>query len=520
VGRILGIDLGTTNTCVAVADGDGPRVLAAATGERTIPSVVAFTDKGILVGRPALRQRVVNPTKTIFGAKRLIGRKVNDLGVAWFARTAPFELGAAPNGDAWLRVDDELRAPQEISAYVLGAARALAETTLGEPVTRAVVTVPAYFNEAQRQATKDAGAIAGLDVIRIVNEPTAAALAYGAHRVREGRRIIAVFDVGGGTFDVSIMAVENGIFEVLATAGDMMLGGDDWDAAIVDLLTLGIPAAIHGAIAQDPVAVSRLNEAAEAAKRELSAAASTVVELQFLTQDDGGKPFHLRRELTRREVESATVELMQRLVEPCQRALGDAQLDKSAIEEVLLVGGMTRWPAIAARVEDIFGHPPSKGAHPDEIVALGAATQAGILAGSSDEAALLDVTPQAIGVRIGNGSFSPIIPRGALLPVRASRIFATTRDDQDHFKIDLYQGDSPDAQKNKRLGTVTLEDLPKGAAGSVRAEITITADVESIISVTARELATGRQAQVTVTPSGGLSERDLARLTERHHGDG
>ncbi|MBT8491585.1 MAG: Hsp70 family protein, partial [Deltaproteobacteria bacterium] len=457
MGRIIGIDLGTTNTVVAVAGDDGPRIIQTPTGERTIPSAVAFTDKGVLVGQAACRQMVTNPTRTVYGSKRLVGRKVNDAGVAWFARTAPFDLGPAPNGDAWLRIDGELRAPQEISAHVLATARKFAEANLGEPVTRAVVTVPAYFNESQRQATKDAATIAGLDVLRILNEPTAAALAYGAHRVESNeRRLIAVFDLGGGTFDVSIMAVENGIFEVMATAGDMMLGGDDWDIAIVDSLVLGLPASISKAIEGDPVALTRLKEAAERAKRELSAAPTTVVELQYLAKDEQGEPYHLRRELHRSDIEAATEELMQRLVDPCERALKDAGLHRDDVDEVLLVGGMTRWPAVEKRVAQIFGTTPSKGAHPDEIVASGAALQAGILAGRDDDAALLDVTPQAIGVKIGPSKFSPIIPRGSLLPVRRTRVFATSRDNQGHFKIDLYQGDSSETPGNKRLGVIKL----------------------------------------------------------------
>ncbi len=516
MGRIIGIDLGTTNTCVAVAEKDGARVLTAPTGERTIPSMVAYTDKGVLVGQPARRQMVTNPKATVYGSKRLIGRKVNDPGVAMFARSAPFELGPARNGDAWVRIGDELRSPQEISAYVLGRAREFAEAALHEPVTQAVVTVPAYFNEAQRKATKDAGAIAGLDVLRILNEPTAAALAFGAHRVRSGRRLISVFDLGGGTFDVSIMAVQDGIFEVLSTAGDMMLGGDDWDAAIADALLLGFGAGITQRIHTDPVALSRLKEAAEAAKRELSAALTTRVELQFLSETDAGEPFHLVREITRPEIESTTQDLMERLAGPCEQALRDARLAREEVEEVLLVGGMSRWPAVEKRVEEIFGVRASKGAHPDEIVATGAAFQGAILTGLRDDAALLDVTPQAIGVRIGPNRFAPIIPRGAMLPVRASKTFATSRDDQDVFDIDLYQGDHTDSGRNRRLRTIRLEALPKGKAGTVRVEIELTVDVESIISVAARELTTGLETKVTVAAAGGLSEEDFASIGARH----
>jgi len=516
MGYVLGIDLGTTNTCVAVSDERGARIIATPTGHRTISSSVAFTDGGIIVGRPALRQMVTNPTRTLFGTKRLIGRKVNDPAISMFSRAVSFELGPAPNGDAWVRIDDELRAPQEIAAHILSRARAFAEVALAEPVTRAVITVPAYFNESQRKATKDAGTIAGLDVIRILNEPTAAALAFGAHRVQGGRRLIAVFDIGGGTFDISIMAVHDGVFEVLATAGDMMLGGDDWDALIADALLLGFDRGLVESISADPVARSRLKEAAQKAKHELSAATRTQVELPYLGKTSDGAAFHLTRELTREEIESATRDLMDRLVAPCEQALSDAGIPSSEIEQVLLVGGMSRWPAIEASVEEIFGRKASRGANPDEIVAVGAALQGAILSGYGDDAALLDVTPQAIGVRVGGGRYAPIIPRGAMLPVRARKEFTTTTDNQSIFTIDLYQGDHSEAANNRRLGSVQLESLPEGDAGSITVEIELTVDVESLIAVTARELSSGLETSATIKASSGLTEGDLLQLGRRH----
>jgi molecular chaperone DnaK len=514
--RIIGIDLGTTNSCVAAVDDRGvPRVLPAPDGSHTIPSAVAYGDAGVVVGVAALRQQVSNPGRTITGAKRLVGRKVNAEDVANYARTAPVRLVAAPNGDAWLRIDGDRRSPQEVASHVLRRLREIAEAALGEPVTRAVITVPAYFNDAQRQATRDAGTIAGLDVVRLLNEPTAAALAFGAHRVRDGRRIIAVFDLGGGTFDVSIMAVERDVFEVLATNGDTALGGDDWDRRLIEHLIDEIFDRHRVDLTGQPVALSRLREAAEQAKRALSSDRHATITLPFLCLGHEGEPINYERRLERDEVDRLTADLRERLVIPCQRALADAGVTAGEIEDVLLVGGMTRWPAVQAVVAEVFGKRPSKGANPDEVVALGAAAYGGILAGQENDAALLDVTSQTIGVRVGDAGFAPIIPRNAMLPVRERRLFATSHEDQKFVRIEIWQGESGDLRQNRKLGQVVLEDLPPGPAGSVRLELTITIDVESILHVAARELSTGREVRVAIQPSGGLSAAEVLAIVER-----
>jgi molecular chaperone DnaK len=393
--------------------------------------------------------------------------------------------------------------------------RKVAEDALGEPVTRAVVTVPAYFDDAQRQATRDAGQIAGLDVIRILNEPTAAALAYGAHRVSGGRRVIAVFDLGGGTFDISIMSVDSGIFEVLATGGDSALGGEDWDRRVLERLVDEVFDAHRIDLTAIPVAMSRLREACEAAKKALSVDREAQITLPFLANDPHGAPVNYERTLTRELVETLTRDLLERLEPPCRRALADAQLDAADVEEVLLVGGMTRWPAVADVVERLFRRKPSRGANPDEVVALGAAQYAGILAGTSDDAALLDVTPHDLGIKVGDSQVAVVLPRNSMLPVRARRLFKTTDDNQRFVTIELYQGDSPDVAKNRKLGQIVLDDLPPGPAGTIRVELVITVNVESILGVTAREIKTGRATSVTIRPSGGLSQREIIEIINR-----
>jgi len=517
VSRIIGIDLGTTNSCVAVLDEKGvPRTLVAADGERTIPSWVSWAQTGqITVGTRARRQAVTNPAATIYGAKRLIGRKVNADDVSWFARLAPFRIVAAPNGDAWVRVNGQPISPQEVASHVLRAVRKVAEQALGEPVTRAVVTVPAYFDEAQRQATRDAGQIAGIDVIRILNEPTAAALAYGAHRVRQGRRLIAVFDLGGGTFDISIMSVDHGIFEVLSTGGDSALGGEDWDRRVQERIVDEVFDQYRVDLTGIPMAMSRMREACEQAKKALSVDRETTIQLPFLANDQHGAPINYERMITRELFEELTKDLLERLEPPVTRALLDAGVAPGDLEEVLLVGGMTRWPAVQDFIERKLGKKPSKGANPDEVVALGAAAYAGILAGESDEAQLLDVTPHDIGIRVGDSGFATVLPRNSMLPVRAKRLFATTSDNQKFVSIELYQGESQDLTKNRKLGQVTLDDLPPGPAGSVRVELVITVDVEAMLSVTAREIRTGREASVTIRPSGGLSQREIVEIINR-----
>ncbi|MDQ3341890.1 MAG: Hsp70 family protein [Myxococcota bacterium] len=515
--RIIGIDLGTTNSCVAILDDKGvPRTVVAADGERTIPSWVSWAQNGqITVGTRARRQAVTNAASTVYGTKRLIGRKVNAEDVSWFARLAPFRIVAAPNGDAWVRVHGQPVSPQEVAAHVLRAVRKVAEEAIGEPVTRAVVTVPAYFDEAQRQATRDAGQIAGIDVIRILNEPTAAALAYGAHRVREGRRMIAVFDLGGGTFDISVMSVDNGIFEVLSTGGDSALGGEDWDRRVQERIVDEVFDQYRVDLTSIPIAMSRMREAVETAKKALSVDRDTTIQLPFLANDQHGAPINYERVLTRELFDDLTKDLLERLEPPVTRALLDAGLAPGDLEEVLLVGGMTRWPAVQDFVERKFGRKPSKGANPDEVVALGAAAYAGILAGESDEAQLLDVTPHDIGIRVGDSGFATVLPRNSMLPVRARRMFATTSDNQKFVSIELYQGESQDLSKNRKLGKVTLDDLPPGPAGSVRVELVITVDVEALLSVTAREIRTGREASVTIRPSGGLSQREIVEIINR-----
>ena len=514
--RIIGIDLGTTTSCVAVLDKNTPRTLVAADGERTTPSWVAWTANGqITVGTRARRQAVTNPSATVYGAKRLIGRKVNTEDVAWFAKLAPFRIVAAPNGDAWVRVHGQPISPQEIAAHVLRRMRQVAEEALGEPVTRAVVTVPAYFDDAQRQATRDAGQIAGLDVIRILNEPTAAALAYGVHRHAEHRRIIAVFDLGGGTFDISIMSVDNGIFEVFATGGDTALGGEDWDRRLQERIVDEVFDQYRIDLTGIPMAMSRVREACEAAKKTLSDESETTISLPFLANDQHGAPINYERKISRELVEQLTKDLLDRLDAPCTRALADAGLGAAEVEEILLVGGMTRWPAVQATVERIFGKKPSKGANPDEVVALGAAAYAGILAGDADDAQLLDVTPHDLGIKVGDSGFSVVIPRNSMLPVRVRKLFATTATDQKFVSIDVYQGESDNLGKNRKLGQVVLDDLPPGPPGSVRVELVMTVDVESILGVTARELKTGREASVTIRPSGGLSQREIVEIIQR-----
>jgi len=499
-----------------VLDERGPRVLASPEGDRTTPSVVAWTPTGeVVVGVPARRQAVTNAAQTVFGTKRLIGRKVNADDVTALARTAPYRVVAAANGDAWVRIAGSPRSPQEIASHVLRRMRAIAEAALDEPVTRAVVTVPAYFDEHQRQATRDAGTIAGLDIVRILNEPTAAALAYGAHRISDRRRTIAVFDLGGGTFDISIMTVDNGIFEVLATGGDSALGGEDWDRRMVERVADYLFDKSRVDLMQNPVALGRLREACETAKKQLSSEREAWLRLPFVAQDQSGEPVNLERKLTRDEVEGWTKDLLEQLAPPCNRVFTDAGLTPADIEEVILVGGMTRWPAVQQVVEHIFGKKPSKNVNPDEVVAMGAASYAGILAGDTDDATLLDVTPHDLGIKVGESGFSVLIPRNSMLPVRVRKLFATTSPDQKFVSIELYQGEHADVRKNRRLGQVVLDGLPPGPSGSVRVELVLTIDVESIMSVTARELSTGKEAGVTLRPTGGLSQKEIVEIISR-----
>jgi molecular chaperone DnaK len=513
MGRIIGIDLGTTNSCVAVMDGGVARVLATPEGERTVPSVVAFTDTGVLVGVPARRQLVQNAARTVSGAKRLIGRKVNAPDVNVYADRVPFRIVAAPNGDAWIRLPDGRDlSPPEVGSYVLEKLRQIAEARLGEPVTQAVVTVPAYFNDAQRQATRDAGKLAGLDVRRILNEPTAAALAYGVHK-KKGRQRLAVFDLGGGTFDVTVMSVEDGVFEVLATAGDMALGGDDFDLHIMQMIVNEVKTQ-HGVDVQDdPVALGRIKEEAERVKKSLSEEARATLRLPFLTMK-AGAAVNVERELTRAELEKLCAPLIDRLTAPCRQAMLDAGLGVAELDEVLLVGGMSRMPAVQAAVERIFARKPSKGANPDEIVALGAAAEASILAGELDDVVLVDVLPQSLGIRIGE-SFSVVMPRNTAVPARAKKLFATSRDDQQFIHVEIYQGESDNVRDNRHLGRLSLEGLPPGKAGGVKIELNFLVDVDGILHVSAKELSTGMETSAKIAPSGGLKQDELEVLVER-----
>ena len=512
--RIIGIDLGTTNSCVAALERGGPNVLASREGERTIPSVVAFLSSGrVVVGVPAKRQAVTNAPSTIYGSKRLIGRKVNAIDVERFARSSPFAIVAAANGDAWVRLPSGRDvSPQEISAYVLERMRDIAEQSLGEPVTQAVITVPAYFNDAQRQATKDAGRIAGLDVRRILNEPTAAALAYGVHR-RKSRQRLAVFDFGGGTFDISILMVDRGVFEVMAVNGNASLGGDDFDRRVVERLVGELEE--HGAVevGSDPVALGRLKEEAERAKKILSDEPTATLHLPFVAKTASAGPVHLERTLSRAEFDALTEELVARLEGPCAQALADAHLEPGDLDDVLLVGGMTRVPSVIKAVEKIFGRRPSKGANPDEVVALGAAAHGGILTGEVREVVLLDVIPQSLGVRVGD-AIAVVIPKNTTVPVRVAKLFATSQRDQDFVTIEVYQGESKDAKENRHLGKFTLEGLPLGPAGTVRVEVGFTVDADGILSVKAREQSTGRAATLTITPSSGLTDEELTKILQ------
>jgi molecular chaperone DnaK len=516
VPKIIGIDLGTTNSCVAVLEGGEPVVIHNAEGGRTTPSMVAWSSQGeAVVGVSAKRQAVTNPRNTLFGAKRLIGRKFRSPEVQALLRTVPFEIFETQGGDAWVRVQGRDLSPPEISAIVLEKMRRTAEEYLGEEVTEAIVTVPAYFDDAQRQATKDAGTIAGLKVRSILNEPTAAALAFGVHQQKNQR--IAVVDLGGGTFDVSILAIEDGVFEVLATSGDTFLGGDDFDRKLIDALVASF-ATEHGVdLSTDPVALQRLKEAAERAKIELSSSMTTDVNLPFLAVGSAG-PLHLVKEIKRSELELLCRDLIGRLRPPCERALTDARLSPKDIDQVVLVGGMTRMPAVQAKTEEIFGKKPSKGVNPDESVAVGAATQSAIVGGELQEVILLDVTPHSMGIKVAGDKMSIIIPRNTTIPTRERKVFSTTEDNQDFVAIEVFQGEDALATKNRGLGRFILGDLPKQAAGVVRVEVSFTMDADGILHVSATELGSGRAASVTIQAQGGLTAGEVDRLASERAG--
>jgi molecular chaperone DnaK len=513
MGRVIGIDLGTTNSCVAVLEGGEPTVIHNQEGGRTTPSMVSWNADGdVVVGAASKRQMVTNPERTVFGAKRLLGRKASDREVLSVISRLAYKVVAAKNGDAWIDVAGTMRSPQEISAHVLAKMKRVAEDYLGETVTEAVVTVPAYFDDVQRQATKDAGAIAGLTVRAILNEPTAAALAYGM--LHEHRQRLAVFDLGGGTFDISILAIENGVFEVLATNGDTSLGGDDFDRVLIDLLANEF-AEEHGIdLRADSVALQRLKEASERAKIELSSAMTTDVNLPFIAAGKGG-PLHLIRELQRGQVERACKALLDRLLAPSQKALADAHCTPADIDQVLLVGGMTRMPAVQERAVQIFGKPASKNVNPDEIVAMGAAVHSGIMGGELQEVVLLDVTPHDLGIKIEGDRMSVVIPANTSIPTRAKKVFATTEDGQQHVAIEIHQGAHELASKNRRLGRFVLGDLRAAPRGRTKVEVSFTMDADGILEVTAAEVGTGTAASVTIEASSGLTAEEIASLGSR-----
>ena len=508
--KVIGIDLGTTNSCVAIMDGSQARVIENSEGARTTPSIVAFTENERLVGQPAKRQAVTNPENTIFGVKRLIGRRADDAYLAKDKKNMPFKVIDGGNGDAWVEARGEKYSPSQISAFILGKMKETAESYLGEEVTQAVITVPAYFNDAQRQATKDAGKIAGLEVLRIINEPTAAALAYGLDK--QNTHTIAVYDLGGGTFDVTILEIDDGLFEVKSTNGDTFLGGEDFDMRIVNYLADEFKKE-HGVdLTKDKMALQRLKGAAEKAKIELSSSSQTEINQPFISMGSNGQPLHMVVKLTRAKLESLVNDLIQASLKPCKAALKDAGLTAGDIDEVVLVGGMTRMPKVVEEVTKFFGREPHKGVNPDEVVAMGAAIQAGVLQGDVKDVVLLDVTPLSLGIETLGGVFTRLIDRNTTIPTNKSQIFSTAEDNQNAVTIRVFQGEREMAADNKMLGQFNLENIPPAPRGIPQIEVTFDIDANGIVSVQAKDKGTGKEQKITIQASGGLSDEDIQNM--------
>ena len=518
--KVIGIDLGTTNSCVAVMEGDRGEVIENSEGARTTPSMVAFTEGGErLVGQAAKRQAVTNPENTLFAVKRLIGRRFDDPMTQKDKGLVPYKIVKADNGDAWIESRDNTYSPSEISAFILQKMKETAEANLGEPVTQAVITVPAYFNDSQRQATKDAGKIAGLEVLRIINEPTAAALAYGLDKKEGGT--IAVYDLGGGTFDISVLEIGDGVFEVKSTNGDTFLGGEDFDARIIDYLADEFKKEQGIDLRQDKLALQRLKEAAEKAKIELSSSSQTDVNLPFITADQSG-PKHLNIKLTRAKLEALVESLVERTIAPCKAALKDAGLNASEIDEVILVGGMTRMPKVQEIVKQIFGREPHKGVNPDEVVAIGAAIQAGVLSGDVKDVLLLDVTPLSLGIETLGGVFTRLIDRNTTIPTKKAQVFSTAEDNQQAVTIRVFQGEREMAADNKLLGQFDLVGIPAAPRGVPQIEVAFDIDANGIVNVSAKDKGTGKEQQIRIQASGGLSDDDIDRMVkdaEEHAAD-
>jgi molecular chaperone DnaK len=511
--KVIGIDLGTTNSCVSIMDGSQPRVIENAEGARTTPSIVAFTENERLVGQPAKRQAVTNPENTVFGVKRLVGRRYDDAHLKKDMKNLPFKVLNGGNGDAWVEAQGEQFSPSQISAFILQKMKETAESYLGDDVSQAVITVPAYFNDAQRQATKDAGKIAGLEVLRIINEPTAAALAYGLDKKES--QIIAVYDLGGGTFDVTILEIDDGLFEVKSTNGDTFLGGEDFDMRIVNYLAEEFQKENGVDLTKDKMALQRLKEAAEKAKIELSSSSQTEINQPFISMDGAsGQPLHLVVKLTRAKLESLVGDLIKASLKPCQAALKDAGLSTSDIDEIVLVGGMTRMPKVIEEVTKFFGKEPNKGVNPDEVVAMGAAIQAGVLQGDVKDVVLLDITPLSLGIETLGGVFTRLIDRTTTIPTKKSQVFSNAEDNQYAVTSRVFQGEREMAADNKILGQFNLESIPPAPRGMPQIEVTFDIDANGIVSVGATDKGTGKEQKITIQASGGLSDADIEAMVK------